>query len=136
MLCELGNYDEALRFREYYADPYYNLGKLYAEKGSYERAISYYQKALLLEPDDAETHYNLGKAYYDIGLYNKAELEFEEALRLNPNLSEPHLNLGVIYLNHLKDEQKALLHLQNSLILSPDQPQAAEIKRVIAALSH
>ena len=129
------HYKEAQRLKPDNPDNFYNLGLVYADKGLYDQAIYYYKGALSLDPFDAEARYNLGKAYYDIGSFNEAVLEFKEALRLNPNLSEPHLNLGVIYLNHFKNKQRALFHLENSLRLSPNQPQAAEIKRVISELT-
>ena len=68
------------------------LGYYIISKKGCNKVISYYTKAILLNPNDAEAYYNRGMAYYIYYLYYagikgncKAIADYESALRIDPN---------------------------------------------------
>jgi len=68
------------------SDPlvHYNLGNAYARKGELDKAISEYERALILKPHYAEAYNNLGSVYTIKGRLDEAIAEIEQALALNP----------------------------------------------------
>ncbi|MEM6724788.1 MAG: tetratricopeptide repeat protein, partial [Bacteroidota bacterium] len=56
-------YQEAIDLDTTLALPYYNLAKLYDDKGSYDQAIPIYLKSISLDDSYADAFYNLGRIY-------------------------------------------------------------------------
>jgi Tfp pilus assembly protein PilF len=56
-------------------------------------ALSYYSKALDLDPDDAEIHNNFGVAWIYMGRFEKAVDHFRRALQLNQGYVDARENL-------------------------------------------
>jgi tetratricopeptide (TPR) repeat protein len=59
------------------ADAHAQLGNLYAEQHTYDKAIPEYARALQLDPNLSDTHYRLSLAYSRVGEQDKAHEEFE-----------------------------------------------------------
>ena len=66
------------------------------EKGSADEAITWYQKALKLNPQFVDALYNLGSIYHQKGQLDEAVGYYEKALQLNPQLAMAYNNLGSI----------------------------------------
>jgi tetratricopeptide (TPR) repeat protein len=70
-----------------------NLGSAYKALGQYQKAIDYYQLALVSDiktygeehPDVARDRNNLGGTYYEQGNYQKALEQFQQALVIKKN---------------------------------------------------
>ena len=62
-------------------------------------AVSYYRRAIELEPGLAQAFFNLGTALNSAGDVNGAIACYQRALALRPTYVEAHCNLG----NALKD---------------------------------
>lgn len=75
---------------------YENIGTVYLREGKYQQCISYYQKALQIEPFWT-TYSNLGTAYFFLKQYTDAAAAYEKAVALNPNDSEVLVNLADAY---------------------------------------
>ena len=60
-----------------YSEAYLQLGVIAASKRSFERAISFYKKAIEAGPELADTYYRLGVAYDRTGQPSKAKEEFQ-----------------------------------------------------------
>lgn len=76
------------------------------------KAISYYQKAVKLEPANANTRLGLANIYCRDGKISEALFEYNTALqlRLSPDQQMlTHFNLGTIY-KQLKDYRNAMMH--------------------------
>jgi tetratricopeptide (TPR) repeat protein len=58
------------------ADAYLQLGILSASQHNFEKAITFYTKAIEANPEQGEAHYRLGVAYDRIGESTKAKQEF------------------------------------------------------------
>ncbi len=71
------------------ADGYNQLGLISDDRGEYEKAVNYYERALSRDPSSHEIHSNLGVSYYKMGRYAESLEEFEA------------------YLRHVEDEEEA-----------------------------
>ncbi len=92
----LGHQDLALREldRAIKADPkssesYYEIGRIYYERGSYLDAIHNLEQAKAINPASVRTYHNLGLAYAALREDSKAVTNFEEGLRLNSKQQKP-----------------------------------------------
>ncbi|MFA4915124.1 MAG: tetratricopeptide repeat protein [Syntrophales bacterium] len=62
--------------------------------GSYDEAISWYRKAIVIDNRYAQAHHNLANAYSKKGLIDPAIEEYERAIRINPDLVQAYIDLG------------------------------------------
>ena len=100
-----------------------NLGNTYYEKGELDKAISEYNRALILKSNYADAHYNLGAAYADKGMLDEAISEYKKALAINPDHADAHYNLGLDYGNKgMLDE--AISEYKKALAINPDYADA------------
>jgi eukaryotic-like serine/threonine-protein kinase len=125
----------------------YNLylqGKYFLDRQNredLEKAISYYEQALKLEPGSARAWAGLARAHSqqagradipaDEG-YRKARQEVEKALQLDPNLAEAHAALGRMRRAYDWDWSGADASYKRALVLEPGN---AEVVREAANLA-
>jgi tetratricopeptide (TPR) repeat protein len=60
------------------------LGRASEQRGDPAAAISFYRRAIAIDPDVAEAHNNLGVLLAGQGLYAEAAEQFRAAVRLRP----------------------------------------------------
>lgn len=75
-----------------------NLGLSYFEKGMYEEALVYYQKAISLEETAVHLN-NRGLTFYHINRLEPAKNDFDKAIELNSNDPVIFFNRGNMFLN-------------------------------------
>ena len=64
-------------------------GNEYEEnKGDIRKAISYYEKAVAIDPEFATAYLSIGIAYWKIGLYSEEKRYYEKALELSDRISD------------------------------------------------
>lgn len=68
-----------------FVDGYYNLGLLYLDADSLDRAYQSFDLAIKTQPDYAESYFFRGMASKLKGELGKAKNDFQQALRLNPD---------------------------------------------------
>ena len=102
---------------------YYNLGKIYSDKGCPDKAIENYQIALRVKPDFIEAHNNLGAEYNEIGWSDKAIEHYQIAISLGPDFIEAHNNIGNAYVAKGWID-KAIEHYWFALRLKPNFTEA------------
>jgi len=102
---------------------YDNLGSFFEHEGKLDQAISYYKKALSINPYYRQARNNLGKAYAEMNLYDQAIFEFKEAIRRSPTFEVAYLNLGHVYLQRGELDQ-AIGQFQKALEIKPDYAEA------------
>ena len=108
---------------------YNNLASVSMDKGNYNQAFEYHQKALqMIEklPDDnarslAESHYGLGRVYKNMGKYSESLQHFQKSLELmetagydQTRIGNVYNAIGVIYLEQDNDLDKALKYFQKA----------------------
>ena len=64
---------------------YLNIGNTYHDMGEREKAISYFQKAIQLDPNHANAHLLLGMTYRALNRGEAARVHFEKTLELEPD---------------------------------------------------
>lgn len=72
-------------------------GKIYADRGIYERAVSEFEKAIELEPLLMEAHYLLGVTYQNLGQTPKAIDEFKKSVYIDKDCVLPYFRLACIH---------------------------------------
>ncbi len=113
------NYLKAIEIDPTIAEPYSQLGIIYAQKEDLDTAINYFQQAIALDPNYVDAYYNLG-----IALTQKADIEgaiasFEQAINLQPDYINAYLNLGLIYLK-IQDSESSAFCYQMALEFDPN----------------
>jgi hypothetical protein len=76
------------------AEAYNNLGTVCRDKGMFDAAAMYYQKALQMNPGFTEAYNNLGTVYRDNGQLEHAAENYRRAIDLNFDFAEAHWNLA------------------------------------------
>jgi len=84
------------------AEYYFGKGKLAALEEKKEEALSFYQKAVELNPTEPAFLNSLGSAYFKEGDFEKAEFYFRKAIEVGPYYTWAISNLGLIYLRQKK----------------------------------
>jgi len=69
------------------------LGRIKAKEGDIDGAISFFNRAIELDPNYAESYNNLGFIYHKKGDYERAKEYFEKTLEINPNHEKARMNL-------------------------------------------
>ncbi len=80
-----------------YAKPHYSLGKAFAKKGEWDKAICSYRQALDLASNSAEIYHSFGDALVKKGELDEAVIIYQKAIEIQPDLWEVHHNLGDIW---------------------------------------
>lgn len=92
-------FDKAVKEDPSYSEAYNNLGYAYEKLGSYEKAISYYRKALsnpLYQTAD-KAYINMGNSYYRMGNYEAALQSYKEAVKRAPSSSLAYWRLALCF---------------------------------------
>lgn len=79
------------------AQPFLNLGTLFADQSDFDAAIPNLEKAATLSSDNPTIHEELSHVYAAKQNLPKAQSELERAIALAPNVSSLHFKLGQIY---------------------------------------
>jgi TonB family protein len=79
------------------ADLYLRRGDEYVAKGEYDRAVLFYDEAILLNPSDAESYYKRGFAYHYKNNHDRAFEDYKTAIRLKTDLALQPLLRCVLY---------------------------------------
>ena len=74
-----------------------NLGNIYFENEDYEKAISYYESAILLKPDFVDANLNLGIILNNMGNLSKALDHLHKVIKIQPNNIKCYAIIATIY---------------------------------------
>ena len=111
---------------------YNNIGSVYSDKGDYDKALEYYNKALTIWKSKlGEEHTDVARSYNNIGLVYQAKSDYDKALKYfnkalaiqKAKLGEEHTdvarsynNIGVVYYQK-EDYDKALEFYNKALAI-------------------
>ena len=99
--------------------PLTDLGVIAAEAGDYDKAMSYYEEALEIDPHYAPALYNTGNALVEQGQFDKAVAAYQKVLEADPEFLVAYENLGKSYIKIGRFEE-ALETFDRVLSLRPD----------------
>jgi Tfp pilus assembly protein PilF len=112
------------------------LGMTYSERGAYEKAISFYEQALALNPQLAALHYLVAETLLKSSDADttRAEKYLRRATELDLNLAPAYLTWGKLYVRTNRYAEAAPL-LQRAVSLQPDLLEAHyQLSRVLVKL--
>ena len=132
--------DKALQTHgDYKKDPeatfraFSGLGEIYLKKGDFQVAQKQFTQALEISPRDEVAAYNVGEVFFSNQQIDEAIKYFELAIQIKKDWSKPYLKLGYVYLNK-GDFTKSLEYFNAFLQMDPENPEAPQVKNVIAAI--
>lgn len=88
------------------AQAYFELGRIYRERGEYEMAESLLTQANEIDEGYPQVHNELGAVYLKQERFNDAMIAFKRAVLLDPTFADSHYNLGNLY-DRLNEHEKA-----------------------------
>ena len=86
----------------------------------YQEAIYSFNRALILKPDYTEAYFNLGKTQRALRKYKDALISYTKCIELDQSYADAFNNRGIIYLENLKEYEKAATNFQQFLVLVPN----------------
>ncbi len=135
MQNEISQLEQAAKASPKNKDAWINLGNTLMDAQRFNEAIDAYEKALALDPKNVPVRVDLGTCYRGIGKFDKAVEEYRKALKIDPKFPNGHRNLGVVLAYDLHQNKQAIPEFQKYLELSPNAPDAAEIRKMVEMLS-
>ncbi len=109
------------------------LGELALKRGDFTAAQESFRKALEISPEDAAAAYNVGEIFFSNQKVDEAIPYFELAAQIKKDWPKAYHRLGLVYLNK-GDFERALENLRKFVELDPQNPEAANVKAMIAAV--
>ncbi|MCX5678683.1 MAG: tetratricopeptide repeat protein [Candidatus Omnitrophica bacterium] len=119
---EFSLWNDVIRKSSLKARPYANRGDAYNDKGSYDQAISDYNKSIELKPDYFEAYLHRGNSYYAKGSYDQAISDYTKAIELNPGYAEAYSNRAGVY-DDKGNYDQAISDYSKAIEFNPTLPQ-------------
>ncbi|MEO6588504.1 MAG: tetratricopeptide repeat protein [Pyrinomonadaceae bacterium] len=95
-------------------------GDMYSQIGRFPEAVSFYEKANIVNPKDLQSNIKLANAYFDSNQYEKASEFYEKALEINPNDIGARTDLGITFVERANpDYERAIKEFETSLESDP-----------------
>jgi len=119
--AEAEKYFDKLLYVQKKPEIFFIQANIHKQLKKYDSAISYFEKAIQLNPNFSEAYNNLGNTKKRIGKIDEAIFCFEKAIQLKENNIEAYLNLANIYKENkhfnklIKVYEKILSFNQNDL---------------------
>ena len=124
-LFNQGNFQQTLAHGELLAKQFPHvaiianvLGAAHARSGRLEDAVTWFTKALQIDPGYADGHNNLGNALKSLGRAEEAAASYQRALQIKPDFFEAHNSFGNA-LRDLGDPDAAIASYHRALEIKP-----------------
>jgi tetratricopeptide (TPR) repeat protein len=91
-------YEASISRKSNYILPRINLGKIYDEQGSYDKALEHLLKAYQLDSESLAVNNNLGNVYLHSELYTDSIIHYKKAITKKPNATLMRYNLALAYI--------------------------------------
>ncbi|MFA6494602.1 MAG: tetratricopeptide repeat protein [Candidatus Paceibacterota bacterium] len=108
-----------------------NLGAVHGESGNYEKALEYYNRALLVDSNDPLTYTKIGLTYLSMGREKDALKNFEYSVRISPINSQSFSRLLDWYISH-KEYDSAIDILEKRLAATREIDSTGRQKLLLA----
>jgi len=113
-----GLFRRAIREDNKFWEAYYNLGIVYFNSGSYDKALQQFNKVIQALPNFDKSYFGRGLIYEKQNKYDLAIADFKKVTELNPNDFKPFFKLGEISLKQ-KQYKKAVTFLTQATKINP-----------------
>ncbi|WP_290801317.1 tetratricopeptide repeat protein [Flavobacterium sp.] len=101
---------------------YYNSGLDAYDEEDYKKAVSFYKKAVTVDPDFAFAYDNMGICYRKLNQYDEAIKAYEKSLKIDPNGLLPLQNIAIAY-SYKKKYKKAIKAYERLRDIQEDNPE-------------
>lgn len=136
------NYQKILEHSEIYQDTekefissaLTGIGECYLKMEDLEKAQSYFEQSLKVNPENEGIAYNVGEIYFFQKKIDQAIKYFTIATQIKPKWSAPYLKLGYVNLNK-GDYESAEMNFKKFLELDPNSPEAPSVKNLLNFLA-
>ena len=105
------------------AEGLYDTGLSFLWIENYEKALSYFQKAIEKNPRYADAYFQIGYCNDKLGRFSDAIEAYKQAIRIKPDFAEAHINLGWAYYN-LGRFSDAIEAYKQAIRIKPDFAEA------------
>ena len=110
------------------------LGDAWSAMGEYEKAISFYERAIQIDPNYVLAFSGMGDVYFERGLYEKTIEFYDKAIRLSPQDRGSYYQRGKAY-KELGAYRKALRDFHRAIQIAPkDLDTMKEISGVLSKM--
>ncbi len=99
--------------------PYFGRGKMYHEKGAFQKAIADYTTTIELGPKWVRAYNNRGVLFYKLGAVDLAIKDYTKVIELTPDFAKAYNNRGTVYYE-LKKDDLALADFNKAIELDPE----------------
>lgn len=124
-------YETAFRLEPTLPEAHRGRGEAELWNGDLEAAEREFVIAVAGTPPSARAANFLGYLAAGRGQVADAATHYERAVQIDPGLADAHRSLGLLYIQRLGRPADGARHLKRSLALEPEQPGAAEMRRLI-----
>lgn len=114
----LAVYQRAIETDPRFSWPHHNIGRLYMDKGDYEHARVWLERALAVNPDHWRALYNYGVTSANLKRWPDALTAYRRALAISPGDARLHANVGWTLIE-LGQRTEADRELQTAVRLDP-----------------
>jgi len=115
------------------AAAYRAQGDVAQQQGDVGGALSFYQKAVALDPSSPTLHNDIGRILQRQERWREAEQVFQRALAIDPNSVQTHVNLARLY-EQMGDEEQAASHwLKANQLESPQDSWEAKAQERLSS---
>lgn len=112
---------EVIKKEESYSfDELVALGDSSRVKGNYPLSLTYFQKALALEPESVGVHRKIGDLFFEKGMPKDALKYYLRVLETHADFVPVHESLGQVYLQ-LQQVEEAKAHFLKAVALNPSR---------------
>jgi len=107
-------------------------GNMLYDAHRYVEAIPFYQQAFALNPADINVSTDLGTALWYAGRADEALAQYDRSLAIAPAHPQTLFNVGIVKADGKHDYAGAIAAWEKLLAATPDYPNAANVRSLIA----
>jgi cytochrome c-type biogenesis protein CcmH/NrfG len=112
-------------------DSIVKVANLYYDGQQYPDAVTFYERALKIQPQNADVITDLGTSFWYTGDADKAIAEFQTALKYQPGRASTLFNLGIVRWQGKKDPKGAVQAWEELLRRNPNFPEKQRLQEFI-----
>jgi len=110
----------------------YWLVRVCVAASRYQSALGHATNYLRDHPSDWSLRLVVATIHEALGDVARAQSELERIVGAEPSMPLPHYRLAMLYRDRWTDQERARLHLEEYLRLTPEGPHAAEVRSVLS----